>query len=109
MNRMLTAATTVLGLAVSAAFAGEMRTVYLEEFDHYADTVYCFKPGTSCAEWTTGGLKGLLEFGKQGGLIGAWMRNKNETDAQAAQQQYQPPQQPQYPQEQPPYQGPQNQ
>lgn len=45
------------------------------------------------AQASAGGLKGLLEFGKQGGLVGAWMRNKNAADAQASQQQYQPPQQ----------------
>ena len=35
------------------------RVVYLEEFDHYADCVPCFRPGTRCVEWQTGSLKGL--------------------------------------------------
>jgi len=38
----------------------ENRVVYLEEFDHYADTIPCFNAGSSCAEWQTGSLKGLL-------------------------------------------------
>ena len=58
MKRMLIPALFAGGLCLETAAA--VRTIYLEEFDHFADTVHCFNTGTSCAEWTTGGLKGLL-------------------------------------------------
>ena len=51
---------TLLAGSLCLGAAAANRTVYLEEFDYFADTVYCFKPGTTCSEWATGGLKGLL-------------------------------------------------
>ena len=46
----------------------ENKVVYLEEFDHYADHVACFNPGTKVWEWQTGSLKGLFFAPEEDGL-----------------------------------------
>ena len=56
----LAAVAAVCGcMSILGEETSENRVVYLEEFDHYADTVRCFNDGTRCVEWATGSLKGL--------------------------------------------------
>ena len=57
MKKLIFAAGVVCGLGLQAQVPN--RTVYLEEFDNYADYVACFRAGTRTCEYDTGSLKCL--------------------------------------------------